>query len=275
MSGHIHLCAFTQCSPCPQAKGQWRNPRDQSSPGYRDVEFWVDIARTLDRGLVDALFFADIHGVYDVYGGSMEAGVRHAVQFPGNDPSVLLPLLARETRGLGFVVTHSTSYYPPFHTAKLFSSLDHFAGGRVGWNIVTSYLDSAARNGMGGAPLPHDQRYDRADEFMEVVGKLWEKSWRDGSVVRDAEADVHTDPSGVRKIHHTGVTSTWKAPTCVSPPRSERPFCSRRAPRPGESHSPRGTPRPCSSPSAAAGIPAPPRKRWWRPPNWRAGRRSR
>jgi alkanesulfonate monooxygenase SsuD/methylene tetrahydromethanopterin reductase-like flavin-dependent oxidoreductase (luciferase family) len=82
--------------------------------------------------LVDALFFADIHGVYDVYGGSMDAGVRHAVQFPGNDPSVLLPLLASATRGLGFVITHSISYYAPFHTAKLFSSLDHFTGGRVG-----------------------------------------------------------------------------------------------------------------------------------------------
>ena len=224
MSGHIHLCAFTQCSPCPQAKGQWRNPRDRSSPGYRDVGFWIDVAKTLDRGLVDALFFADIHGVYDVYGGSMDAGVRHAVQFPGNDPSVLLPLLARETRGLGFVITHSTTYYPPFHTAKLFSSLDHFTSGRVGWNIVTSYLGSAYRNGLGGEPLPHDARYDRADEFMEVVGALWEKSWEEGAAVRDAAADVHTDPACVHKIHHSGEHFSVEGPHMCEPSPQRTPF---------------------------------------------------
>ncbi len=224
MSGNIHLCAFTQCSPCPQAKGQWRNPRDRSSRGYRDVEYWVDIARILDRGLVDALFFADIHGVYDVYGGSMDAGVRHAVQFPGNDPSVLLPLLARETHGLGFVITHSTSYYPPFHTAKLFSSLDHFTDGRVGWNVVTSYLGSAYRNGLGGDPLPHDERYDRADEFMDVVGKLWEKSWEDGAVVRDLAADIHTDPSRVHKIDHAGEHFQVEGPHMCEPSPQRTPF---------------------------------------------------
>jgi len=224
MSGHIHLCAFTQCSPCPQAKGQWRNPRDRSSRGYRDVEYWLDIARTLDRGLVDALFFADIHGVYDVYGGSMDAGVRHAVQFPGNDPSVLLPLLAHATRGLGFVITHSTTYYPPFHTAKLFSSLDHFTGGRVGWNIVTSYLESAYRNGLGGERLDHDARYNRADEFMEVVGKLWEKSWEDGAVVRDAAADMHTNPSRVHKIGHSGAHFKVEGAHMCEPSPQRTPF---------------------------------------------------
>ncbi len=184
----------------------------------------MDIARTLDRGFVDALFFADIHGVYDIYGGSMDAGVRHAVQFPGNDPSVLLPLLARETEGLGFVITHSTTYYPPFHTAKLFSSLDHFTGGRVGWNIVTSYLESAYRNGLGGEALPHDARYDRADEFMEVVGKLWEQSWDEGAVVRDAAADVHTDPARVHKIHHHNEHFAVEGPHMCEPSPQRTPF---------------------------------------------------
>lgn len=224
MTAQIHLNAFTQCAPCPQAKGQWRNPRDRSSPGYRDVEFWIDVARTLDRGLVDALFFADIHGVYDVYGGSMDAGVRHAVQFPGNDPTVLFPLLARETTGLGFVATYSTTYHPPFHTAKLFSSLDHFTGGRVGWNIVTSYLDSAYRNGLGGDPLPHDERYDQADEYLKVVGRLWEHSWDDDAVVRDTAADVHTDPSRVHRIDHVGEHYRVEGPHMCEPSPQRTPF---------------------------------------------------
>lgn len=224
MTDHIHITAFTQCSPCPQAKGQWKHPRDRSSQGYRDAQYWLDIARTLDRGLVDALFFADIHGVYDVYGGNMDAGVRHAVQFPGNDPTVLLPMLAQATTGLGFVVTHSTTYYPPFHTAKLFSSLDHFTGGRVGWNIVTSYLSSAYRNGMGDEPLPHDVRYDRADEFMEVVGKLWEQSWEENAVVRDRAADVHTDPARVHKIDHQGEYFSVEGPHMCEPSPQRTPF---------------------------------------------------
>lgn len=224
MTSHIHLNAFTQCAPCPQAKGQWRNPADRSSLGYRDVEYWIDIVRTLDRGLVDSLFFADIHGVYDVYGGSMDAGIQHAVQFPGNDPSVLLPLLARETTGLGFIATYSTTYYPPFHTAKLFSSLDHFTGGRVGWNIVTSYLESAYRNGLGDDPLPHDERYDQADEYMDVVGALWERSWDPGAVVRDVDADIHTDPARVHRIDHDGRYYSVQGPHMCEPSPQRSPF---------------------------------------------------
>src|SRR5581483_9202449 len=101
------------------------------------------------------------------------------------------------------ISTYSTSYYPPFHTAKLFSSLDHFTEGRVGWNIVTSYLASACRNGMGEM-LPHDRRYERAEEYMEVVYKLWEASWEEDAVVRDSTRDIHTDPARVRAINHKG-----------------------------------------------------------------------
>ncbi len=199
----IHLNAFNQCAAALQSFGQFRNPRDRTSQAYKSTRFWVDLARTLEAGFFDSLFFADVHGVYDVYKGSAEAGIRHAVQFPGNDPTMLFPAMAHATRHLGFISTYSTTYYPPFHTAKLFSSLDHFTGGRVGWNIVTSYLASAARNGLGEM-LPHDQRYERAEEYMEVVYKLWEASWEEDAVVRDSAHDMHTDPAKVHTIDHKG-----------------------------------------------------------------------
>jgi len=199
----IQLTAFNQCSAALQSFGQYRNPRDRTTAGYKSLEYWMELARTLDAACFDSLFFADVHGVYDVYKGSAEPGIRHAVQFPGNDPTVLFPALASAAPHLGFISTYSTTYYPPFHTAKLFSSLDHFTGGRVGWNIVTSYLPSAARNGMG-AMLPHDERYERAEEYMAVVYKLWEASWEEDAVVCDAGRDMHIDPARVHRINHKG-----------------------------------------------------------------------
>ncbi|HLW71453.1 MAG TPA: NtaA/DmoA family FMN-dependent monooxygenase [Candidatus Binataceae bacterium] len=199
----LHLTAFNQCAAALQSFGQYRNPRDHTSTGYTHTEHWVELAQRLERGGFDSIFFADVHGAYDVYRGTAEAGIRHAVQFPGNDPTLLFPAMAQATRHLGFISTYSTTYYPPFHTAKLFSSLDHFTGGRVGWNVVTSYLSSAARNGLGPM-IAHDERYDRAEEYMEVVYKLWEASWEEDAVVRDGARDMHTDPAKVHPINHRG-----------------------------------------------------------------------
>jgi long-chain alkane monooxygenase len=199
----MHLNGFTQCSPCPQSKGQWKNPLDRSVPGYRDLEYWVDFARVLERGRFDALFFADVHGTYDVYQNSRDAAVRHGVQIPCHEPTVLIPALAREAPHLGFASTYSTTYHAPYHTAKLFSTLDHLTGGRVGWNVVTSYLRDAEKNGLG-ALLAHDERYDRAEEYLDVVYGLWEGSWEEDAVVYDHERDVLTDPAKVHEIRHVG-----------------------------------------------------------------------
>ncbi len=223
MSSRIFFNAFSQCCPTPQSEGQWKNPRDRSVPGFNDVEFWIDLARTLERGCLDSLFFADVHGGYDVYGGSLDAGLKHGVQLPGNDPSVLFPLLARETQHIGLIATYSTTYYPPFHTAKLFSSLDHFTQGRVGWNIVTSYLSSAERNGLGEL-LPHDERYDRADEYMEVCYKLWEHSWQENAIVKDHERDMLIDPKRVHFINHKGPYFEVEGPHMCTPTAQRTPF---------------------------------------------------
>jgi alkanesulfonate monooxygenase SsuD/methylene tetrahydromethanopterin reductase-like flavin-dependent oxidoreductase (luciferase family) len=199
----MHLNAFTQCSPCPQSKGQWKHPLDRASVGYRDLDYWIELAKVLERGCFDALFFADIHGTYDVYKNSRDAAVRHGVQFPCYDPIVLIPALAQATTHLGFASTYSTTYHPPYQAAKIFSTLDHLSRGRVGWNVVTSYLRDAEKNGLGQT-LPHDERYDRADEYMQVVYKLWEQSWEEDALVLDSAGDMHTDPSKVHEIQHKG-----------------------------------------------------------------------
>lgn len=223
MTQRILMNAFSQCCPTPQSEGQWKNPRDRSVPGFNDTAFWIDLAQTAERGFFDSLFFADIHGVYDVYGGNMDAGVRHGVQLPGNDPTVLFPLLAHVTNHLGFISTYSTTYFEPYLTAKMFSSLDHFTRGRVGWNIVTSYLSSAARNGLGEM-LEHDERYDRADEYMDVCYKLWERSWDEDAVVRDAASDTLIDPRRVHQICHEGPYFKVEGPHMCTPTAQRTPF---------------------------------------------------
>jgi FMN-dependent oxidoreductase (nitrilotriacetate monooxygenase family) len=199
----MHLNIFAQCSPSPQFKGLWRHPADQTATGYRSLDYWIRLAQRLESACIDALFLADVHGVYDVYGGSWAPAVRHAVQIPTIDPTLLISALAAATRHLGFAVTYSTTYHPPYECARLFSSLDHITGGRIGWNVVTSYLRSATENGLG-EHLAHDDRYDRADEYLAVVRALWERSWEEHAVLRDVDANVFTDPAKVHDINHQG-----------------------------------------------------------------------
>jgi long-chain alkane monooxygenase len=203
MPREIRLNAFDMNCVGHIQHGLWTHPRDRSSH-YTDLEYWTDLARTLERGLFDGLFLADVVGVYDVFGGSADAALRNAVQVPVNDPMLLVPAMAVVTQHLGFGVTCNTSYEPPFLFARRMSTLDHLTKGRIGWNIVTGYLDSAAR-GMGlVAQTAHDDRYDMADDYMQVVYKLWEGSWEDGAVRRDRAAGVFTDPALVHRVTHDG-----------------------------------------------------------------------
>lgn len=204
MSKQIHLNAFTQCSICHHSKGQWKNPIDRSSHGYKDLNYWVDLARTLERGCFDALFLADVHGTYNTYDGGRDAAVRHTVQFPSNDPTLVISALAYATRHIGFACTYSTSYFAPYQAAKVFSTLDHLTNGRIAWNVVTSYLPDANANFGIGTQMEHDERYKRAEEYLEVVYKLWEHSWEEGAAVRDVAKDVHNDPTKVHEINHEG-----------------------------------------------------------------------
>src|SRR5213595_2603653 len=201
MTKQIRLNAFAMNCVAHQSPGLWTHPRDRTSE-YNRLPYWIDLARVLERGRFDGLFLADVLGVYDVFGDSPDAALRNAAQTPANEPLMLIPAMAALTQHLGFGVTSNLSFEHPYPFARRMSTLDHLTRGRIGWNIVTSYLDSGARNiGMSGT-LDHDQRYDYADEYMEVLYKLWEGSWEDDAVVRDAEAGVFTDPARVHAIGH-------------------------------------------------------------------------
>lgn len=183
--------------------GLWTHPRDQSV-NYHTLPYWTNLAKTLERGLFDGLFLADIVGTYDVYQGNVDTVLRESVQLPVNDPLLLVSAMAAVTSNLGFGVTVNLSYEQPYLLARRFSTLDHLTQGRVGWNIVTGYLDSAARAMGLSEQLPHDERYERADEYLDVLYKLWEGSWEDGAVLRDKAGRVYADPRRVHKVQHQG-----------------------------------------------------------------------
>jgi FMN-dependent oxidoreductase (nitrilotriacetate monooxygenase family) len=202
-SKHILLNAFDMNCVGHIQHGLWTHPRDRSID-YNTLPYWTGLAKTLERGLFDGLFIADIVGVYDVYQGNADVTTREAIQLPVNDPMLLVSAMAAVTRHLGFGVTVNLGYESPYLLARRFSTLDHLTGGRVGWNIVTGYLESAARAmGLSGQ-LPHDERYDRADEYMEVLYKLWEGSWEEGAVQRDKAGRVFAQPARVHKVLHHG-----------------------------------------------------------------------
>ncbi|MBB3543151.1 LLM class flavin-dependent oxidoreductase [Rhizobium sp. BK399] len=183
--------------------GMWTHPRD-TSLHYTDLDYWVDLARTAERGKLDGIFLADILGVYDVYKNSAAPVIQAAAQLPVNDPMVPIAAMAYVTRHLGFGVTVNTTFEPPYLLARLMSTLDHLTKGRIGWNIVTGYLDSAAR-AMGLEKLPeHDARYDAAEEYLEILYKLWEGSWDDDAFVGDKVRAIFADPAKVRAMKHEG-----------------------------------------------------------------------
>jgi alkanesulfonate monooxygenase len=227
MAKEIRLNAFEMNCVAHQSPGLWRHPRDRSRD-YRRLDGWIELARTLERGLFDGLFLAYVLGVYDVFGGGPEAALRHATQTPVNDPLLLVPAMAAATKHLGFGVTVTLSYEPPFPFARRMSTLDHLPDGRIGWNVVTGYLDSAAK-GMGETgQRGHDERYTVAEDYMSVVYKLWEGSWADDAVVADVKKGVFT-----RRIASVGFITTVRSTSltrCISPSRrrNARPCCIRR-----------------------------------------------
>lgn len=183
--------------------GLWTHPRDRSSD-YRRLSHWTGLAQLLERGLFDGLFLADIVGVYDVYGGNVDLTLKESIQLPVNDPLLLVSAMAGVTRHLGFGLTANLSYDAPYLFARRMSTLDHLTEGRVGWNIVTGYLDSAARAMGLRQQVEHDRRYDQADEYLEVLYKLWQGSWEEGAVVNDRRRRIYAQPEKVHKVSHHG-----------------------------------------------------------------------
>jgi FMN-dependent oxidoreductase (nitrilotriacetate monooxygenase family) len=203
MPREIRLNAFEMNCVGHQSPGLWAHPKDRSWQ-YKDLEYWTDLAKLLERGKFDGLFIADVIGIYDVLNGNGDAAIRQATQVPVNDPLALITPMAAVTEHLGFGLTASLTFEHPYPFARRLSTLDHLTKGRIGWNIVTSYLDSGARNLGQKALSDHDARYDYADEYLEVLYKLFEGSWEEGAVLRDRERRVFSDPSKIHEIRHHG-----------------------------------------------------------------------
>ncbi|CAA0209334.1 monooxygenase, NtaA/SnaA/SoxA family [Acinetobacter baumannii] len=203
MTKKISFNAFEMNCIAHQSPGLWRHPQDRSVE-YKDLEYWTDLAQILERGFFDGIFIADVLGIYDVYHQSAEHALTGAVQVPVNDPLQIVPAMAAVTKHLGFGVTTSISFEHPYPFARRISTLDHLTKGRIGWNIVTSYLESGSKNLGLKTQVNHDNRYDIADEYLEVLYKLWEGSWEEGSVLRDRESGIFADHKKVHPIQHEG-----------------------------------------------------------------------
>jgi FMN-dependent oxidoreductase (nitrilotriacetate monooxygenase family) len=202
MAKHIHLVSFLINSPINHTVLSWAAPGDNRLEALGELRLWQDLARTLERGLFDGMFFADTPGVFDRYRDSHEDAVKYGVCWPCMDPVVLLSALAAATTHLGLAATMSTSSYQPWTIVRQLGTLDYLSGGRVGWNIVTGHLRGEHR-ALGLHQLDHDRRYDRADEYMEVCYKLW-NSVKPGAVLADRKTGIYADPDKVELIDHQG-----------------------------------------------------------------------
>lgn len=189
-------------SIAPIPDGMWRHPRAANGYDFATPEYWEDLARTLERGGFDALFLADLLHPHEVYGGSHEATLRLGAQCPIHDPLMLAPIIARATRHLGIGITISTSAEYPYQLARRLSTLDHLTGGRMGWNVITSFNEGSFR-ALGIEQPPRDERYARAGEFLEICYRLWD-SWEPDAVVADRTAGVYTDPAKVAPVEYHG-----------------------------------------------------------------------
>jgi len=202
--------------------GLWRLPGNNRER-FNDIEYWIELAQLLDAGGFDAVFLADVVGTYDTFRGSADTAIRQGLQIPNNDPAVVVPAMAAVSKHLGFGITFSTTYEPPFAWARRASTLDHLTKGRVGWNIVTSYLPNAARNHGLSGEIEHDDRYEIAEEYLDVLYKLWEGSWDDDAIVADHEHNVFADPAKIRPIDHKGTYFAVEGPHLPSPSRQRTP----------------------------------------------------
>jgi FMN-dependent oxidoreductase (nitrilotriacetate monooxygenase family) len=183
--------------------GIWRHPRSRSRE-FKKLDLWVDLAKKAEQAKIDAFFFTDLLGVQGEYNGSRDVVFEQAMNVPIGDCTMLLPALARETQDIGFLYTSSVIQHHPFVFARMVSTLDHLSNGRIGWNIVTSANERAFRNlGVPGG-ISHDDRYEWAEEYVDVVYKLWEGSWDEDAIVNDPERGIYVDPTKVHDINHLG-----------------------------------------------------------------------
>lgn len=209
------LVGFMQAGSTSVYAGSWRHPATEH--GFLSQGYYQKLGRTLEEGCFDLMFFDDRLAMPGIYGGSVAEAVLRGARPVKLDLSIVLGLVAGVTRSIGLGATYSTTYYSPFHVARTFATLDHLTGGRAAWNVVTSVNDSEAQNfGVNEHP-GHDERYDRADEFMEATTGLWE-TWEDDALVLDRAGGVFADPAKVHELDFEGKWYRVRGPLTV--PRS-------------------------------------------------------
>jgi len=218
----MHLAFILTHGPSNSSIGTWTLPGAFEKNRYYEPEFWEDIGRTLDRGKLDMVFFADAYGLPETYQGRMDPHLRYAIQMPRHDPMPLVPLIARVTKGLGIGITASVTYLPPYHVARMFSTLDHLTHGRVGWNVVTSHGKHGAKSFGLDEEIDKSERYLRADEYMDICNALW-SSWEPGALVHDAASMTFIDPAKVHKVSYKGKYLKMEGSSTVIPSPQGRP----------------------------------------------------
>jgi FMN-dependent oxidoreductase (nitrilotriacetate monooxygenase family) len=208
----MSLVAFMQAGNTSVYTGSWRHPATEH--GFLSASYYQKMARTLEEGCFDLMFFDDRLAMPGIYAGSVAEAVRTGARPVKLDLSIVLGAIAGVTDHIGLGATYSTTYYQPFHVARTFATLDHLSGGRAAWNVVTSVNDSEAQNFGVDEVLGHDERYDRADEFLEATTALWD-TWDDDALVLDRENGVFADPEAVHELDFKGQWFKVRGPLTV------------------------------------------------------------
>lgn len=209
------LIAFLQAQNCSNYVASWRHPEAQND--FTSAAYYERIARTLEDARFHMAFFDDRLAMPDIYGGSPRAAIEHGIRPIKLDPVLAAQVMGLATTHLGVGATCSTTYAEPYHVARLFATLDLLLGGRAAWNVVTSVNDSEAANYGFQAHLGHDARYDRADEFMQVVLGHW-ATWEKDALVMNRDTGVFADADKVHTLNHRGRAFKSRGPFTV--PRS-------------------------------------------------------
>lgn len=192
-------------------EGAWRDPSAPANGGF-DVDHYADLAALAESAAFHFVFLADHQGVIDD-----NAVIPRAARNDGLEPITLLSALSSRTQHVGLVATATTTYYQPYHLARIFASLDHLSQGRAAWNIVTSAINSEAKN-FGDNELPnHDERYARAREFVDVVKGLWD-SWQDDAFIRDKQSGIYADTKKLHLLNHRGNHFSVRGPLNIARP---------------------------------------------------------
>jgi FMN-dependent oxidoreductase (nitrilotriacetate monooxygenase family) len=194
----MHFVGYLIAGPTWHNNGGWRHPESDADLAL-DPRRYERMARILEDGLFDAVFFVDVLTLFDTYKGSFAGQVAGPGQMWYLDPMLLLSAMARATSHIGLAGTLSTAFYHPFHIARSFATLDHMSHGRAAWNVVTSANSREAQNYGLDQLLPREARYDHADEVMEACDALW-NSWDADAIIYDRKAGIYADPS---KVHYT------------------------------------------------------------------------